>query len=149
MISFEDIPHMNISSRVLNQFLDLNGIDETIQMEMLDRKWRGCEICFQKFTWWIVAAEKKIEKVKLWFIPFSLSYLVEKGFNVVISLMRLWIIANLDHSRFITRYSEQTSPRVSFNKSYGNLYTYIFFNFSVMIIFNWIHKTHFKMLAIN
>ena len=37
-MKFEDIFNMNIRSWVLNQFVDVNEIDETIQVEMLDRE---------------------------------------------------------------------------------------------------------------
>ena len=60
--------------------------------------------------------QKDLDKVKLWFIAFLIPYLVERGFSVVILLMRPKINANLDDSRFTKSYTEQLSPRVLLNK---------------------------------
>ena len=91
---FEDILNMDIPSWVLNPFIDITDIDEAMQEELLDvQNDEELKPAFKRSLgdFWLQTKIQKDypsiwAKVKLFFIAFPTSYMVERGFSAVFLL---------------------------------------------------------------
>ena len=130
---FEDILNMDIPAWVINPFINISEVDETIQEEMIDvQNDEELKPAFKRSVgeFWL---QPKIQKdyssiwakVKLFFIAFPTSYLVEKAFSAVFLLQskqrqNLMVATRGDLRLMLTKMSPNLQEIMQNNQAQGS-----------------------------